>query len=192
MTCFSRPRVWLLGACAGRCREVQGGAGRCREVQGGAGRCREVQGGAGRCRRLLALDLCLNTTVALTLVQPISSSCSPSLCLCAAPQMFLHLRYLSRHWSLTPPLLKINNHSSMFIIAHFHTQPARNNHLGVCVRDRKTESEGETQRRKQPEERWSVKTRQNKETKSRRTRDATEGENWGGNMPRAHMCMCRT
>lgn len=27
----------------------------------------------------------------------------------------------------------------MFIIAHFHTQPARNNHLSVCVFDRESE-----------------------------------------------------
>lgn len=32
----------------------------------------------------------------------------------------------------------------MFIIAHFHTQPARNNHLGVCVRDSERESRRDT------------------------------------------------
>lgn len=96
----------------------------------------------GSFRMLLALDLCPNTTAALMLLWPISSSCLPSLCLCAAPRMFLHLRYLSRHQSLTLPLLKINNHNGMFIIAHFHTQPARNNHLCVCVRDRERGREG--------------------------------------------------
>lgn len=70
-----------------------------------------------------------NTAVASSM----SSSCLPSLCLCAVPRMFLHHWYLSRHQSLTPPLLKINNHSSMFIIAYFHTQPARNNHFGFCM-----------------------------------------------------------
>lgn len=40
----------------------------------------------------------------------------------------------------------------MFIIAHFHTQPARNNHLSVCVCDRERgkestrETEEETQK----------------------------------------------
>lgn len=27
----------------------------------------------------------------------------------------------------------------MFILVHFHTQPARNNHHAVCVRDRRNE-----------------------------------------------------
>lgn len=71
--------------------------------------------------------------------QSISSSCLPSLCVCAAPQMFHRLWYLSRHPSLTLPLLKINNHGSMFITAHFHKQPARNNRLRLCAHDRKGE-----------------------------------------------------
>lgn len=36
----------------------------------------------------------------------------------------------------------------MFIIAHFHTQPARNNRLGICAHDRKRESEREGKRQK--------------------------------------------
>lgn len=56
----------------------------------------------------------------------------------------------------------------MFIIAHFHTQPARNNHLSVCVcdRERGIESTRDTEE-ETPKDNWKRdevwKQRQNKE-----------------------------
>lgn len=116
---------------------------------------------AARCRMLFILDLCLNLAEAPMLLQSISSSCLLSLCLCAALQIFLYLRYLSRHQSLTLLLLKINNRDGMFTVAHFHKQPAKNNRLGVCTCDTKKRGKGRRRKAK-----WSVKKDRAKRIKS--------------------------
>lgn len=61
----------------------------------------------------------------------------------------------------------------MFIIAHFHTQPARNNHLSVCVRDREGERKKVQERQRKKDRKTTggemkCEKRQNKESKSLR------------------------